>query len=195
MYAVTLYIKDIRPKTHVMKRIIITSALLLLVSVGFSQQTSVWHFGRSNSSNPGIKNTGVTLDFSTIPLGVSCTSSIDTEEGSTSVGGVGNSTLFYSDGITVYDRDNNIMPNGNGLNGDPSSSQSGVAVPLPGNADVYYLFTVGKEGGAGLINYSIIDMAMNGGKGDVSSKNQSIAGVTTSSEKITVIPREGVNSY
>lgn len=176
-----------------MKRIIITSAFLLLASIGFSQQTSVWHFGRTQAANPGQKNTGVTLDFSTSPLGVGCNSSIDTEEGSTSVGGGGNSTLFYSDGITVYDQDDNIMPNGMGLNGDPSSSQSGVAVPLPGNANQYYLFTIGKLGGP--VSYSIVDMSLNGGKGDISSKNQSIAGITNSSEKITVIPRTGVNSY
>lgn len=83
--------------------------------------------------------------------------------------------LFYSDGVNVYNRNNVIMPNGSGLLGNFSSTQSCLATPFPGNPNLYYLFTVDavennlKNG----IRYSIIDMTLNNGLGDVvvSTKN------------------------
>ena len=33
------------------------------------------------------------------------------------------------------------MPNGDGLLGNPSSTQSGLSVPIPGQNELFYLFT------------------------------------------------------
>ena len=42
--------------------------------------------------------------------------------------------LFYTDGMTVYNKNHVIMPNGNFLTGHSSSSQSGVIVKKPGSS-------------------------------------------------------------
>ncbi len=92
--------------------------------------------------------------------------------------------LFYTDGITVWDRTHTPMPNGTELLGEHSSTQSVVIIPEPcdpcggtpcGNR--YYLATAhtpttGPDGNPVFgVRYSIVDMRLNEGKGDVVEKN------------------------
>ena len=108
--------------------IVIASAFLMQgffssPSFGQNEHMNNWHFGD-----------GAGLDFSGgAPIAVTGMA-INTPEGSASVSDALGNTAFYTDGISVWDASNTIMPNGSGLLGDPSASQSGVAVPNPANA-------------------------------------------------------------
>ena len=73
-----------------------------------------------------------------------------------------------SSNIKVMDATFATMPNGNGLNGNNSSMQSNI-IPRPCTGDQYYL--VHFAAATHKLYYSIVDMSMNGGLGDVSSKN------------------------
>ncbi|MBD1263210.1 hypothetical protein HZY62_21670 [Maribacter polysiphoniae] len=42
--------------------------------------------------------------------------------------------LFYTDGISVYNKNHMLMPNGTGLLGDSSSTHSAIVVPKPRSA-------------------------------------------------------------
>ncbi len=127
----------------------------------------VWQFG----ANWG-------LDFRSVPP-TATTSTMSQEEGCASIcDRRTGSLLFYSDGVTVWNRNNVPMPNGTGLLGHWSSAQSALIVPSPCDTSHYYLFTTGEQGyfygGTYPIvgsNYSIIDMRLNGGLGDVIAKN------------------------
>jgi gliding motility-associated-like protein len=83
--------------------------------------------------------------------------------------------LFYTNGVTIWDRSGAIMPNGSEIDGGTSSSQGVVIVPFPGDPVHYYLFTVpsqiGTTSSADHMAYSVIDMSLNGGYGDVTLKN------------------------
>lgn len=96
-------------------------------------------------------------------------------EGSASISDADGNGLFYCDGITVYDRSNNPMPNGSGLHGSTSSCQGVVIVPFPGDPLHYYLFTVpsqiGQTSEVDHMAYSVIDMSLHNGYGDVALKN------------------------
>ena len=105
--------------------------------------------------------------------------SMITSEGCTSISDPDGNLLFYSDGLTVWDKNDNVMVNGTGLLGNSSITQNGLVVKKPGNNPIYYLFT----GGAG--HYSEIDMSLNGGLGEVTVKNVPMNGV--GSEKVTAI--------
>jgi gliding motility-associated-like protein len=73
------------------------------------------------------------------------------------------SLLLHTDGIKVMDQNYNLMPNGSGLYGGDM-----VVVPFIGNPDKYYLFTTGLPGTSQFqLNYSVIDMTLNSGNGDV----------------------------
>ncbi|WP_171037106.1 T9SS type B sorting domain-containing protein [Maribacter algarum] len=108
-----------------------------------------------------------------------------TQEGCSTISDVNGNLLFYTDGVTIWNRAHNPMPNGMGLNGHTSSTQSGIIVPSPGNPDVYYVFTVDEGTETDGLQYSVVDMTLDGGLGDVTTKN--ILLETPLLEKLTAV--------
>ncbi len=148
---------------------------LLLCTFCFSQkEAAIWYFG---------ENAG--LDFNTgapVPLN---DGALVTQEGCATISDFNGNLLFYTDGSTIWSRNHVPMPNGTGLNGDVSSTQSGIIVPTPGNPNVYYVFTVHDSGQPEGLQYSLVDMSLNGGLGDVTTKNVPLA--TPVLEKLTAV--------
>ncbi len=147
------------------------SLLLFFVAGSLSAQHEydVWYFGWGygldfrGGSTPIIQNNGP---------------AIFQIEGSASIcNRRTGAPLFYTDGITVWDRSDMPMPNGTGLLGHISSTQSALIVPIPCDTNRYYIFTADQQGYVwnapvvNGINYSIVDMRLNGGLGDVTAKN------------------------
>src|SRR6185295_5787743 len=111
------------------------------------------------------------LDFSGgSPVAVS-DGTLVTEEGCASISDKAGNLLFYTDGGVVFNRNHVIMPNGSGLKGNISSTQSAVVVKSPGNDSIYYVFTIGSESQTTGFCYSIVNMKKDNGKGDVTLKN------------------------
>ncbi len=121
-----------------------------------------WHFGD-----------GAVLDFNGGTPVASTGSAIFTPEGCASMADALGNLLFYTNGITVWNSNHQPMPNGSGLYGDSSTSQSALILPVAGNADQYYLFTLTAYPDNGHLSYSIADMSLDGGLGDIlpGSKN------------------------
>lgn len=115
--------------------------------------------------------------------------SLNTFEGCTAISDIYGNLLFYTDGITVYDSTHGIMPNGTGLFGNPSSVQSGVIVPFPDHPFKYYIFTTDSPSPTNHkgFRYSIVDLSLNGGLGDVDTTNKNILLFTPTCEKITAV--------
>ncbi|RPI17740.1 MAG: T9SS C-terminal target domain-containing protein [Ignavibacteriae bacterium] len=138
----------------------------------FSQQESkYWQFG----NRAGIKFPYTTA----LPTSLSGTeiSSMITNEGCASISDGSGHLLFYTDGTTVWDKNNSIMPSLNGLLGNSTSTQSATIVPMPGSASKYYIFTVDAVAGSNYgLRYSIVDMTLNGGNGDIISENTLLYG-------------------
>ena len=61
-------------------------------------------------------------------------------EGCSTISDRDGNLMFYSNGMEVWDRTHNVMPNGSGLLGDISTTQSGIIVPYPGKEDLFYMF-------------------------------------------------------
>jgi hypothetical protein len=95
-------------------------------------------------------------------------------EGVSSIANANGQLLFYSDGITVWNRNHVVMPNGSGLTGGFSSTQSALIVKQPGGNPYYYLFSAPETGSFNPLNYSIIDTTLQGGLGDISIKNVAV---------------------
>lgn len=147
-----------------------------LSSPSFSQKyANYWAFGFYNG-----------LDFNSPNGPVMAPSGIDSSstEGCASIcDKTTGQLLFYTNGTTLWDRTHHPMPNGTSLHGNVSASQAGLFVPWPGKDSLYYLFTPDAEGGA--LYYSVVDLSLNGGLGDVTVKNQLLAPNT--GEKVTGI--------
>jgi gliding motility-associated-like protein len=136
----------------------ITLLILLIFNIlAYSQkQNNNWYFG----DHAG-------LDFSSgSPVAV-INGQINTAEGCSTISNNSGNLLFYTDGQTVYNKNHIVMPNGTGLLGHPSTTQSALITPVPGNASKYYIFTIDDLGDA--MTYSIVDMALQSGNGDVTA--------------------------
>ncbi|QOD61621.1 T9SS type B sorting domain-containing protein [Polaribacter haliotis] len=130
--------------------------LIFIALNTFSQkEANFWYFG----FNAG-------LDFTDCDPKAIDNGKLNTFEGCSTISNSSGELLFYSDGITVWDKNHDIMPGGTGLRGNPSSAQSALFVPHPTDKDLYYLFVVGGQGDAGFFYYTI-DITQNGGLGSV----------------------------
>ncbi|QHI34971.1 Microbial collagenase [Kordia antarctica] len=162
-------------------KIILLLFIVFNISYSFSQgEANIWYFG---------ENAG--LDFNSgTPVAIT-DGQIDTLEGCATISNAAGQLLFYTDGITVWDVNHNIMPNGTGLQGDPSSSQSGIIVPYPNDPDKYYVFCVDDNFSQGGLYYSIVDLTLNGGTGDIVAGQKNILLLQRSAEKIAAISDDG----
>lgn len=112
-------------------------------------------------------------------------SKIRTSEGCSSISTSKGDLLFYTDGVTIWNRNNEVMPNGKNLNGNFSSTQSSIIVPLPRSTSIFYVFTMDWEAHNGGFCYSVVDLTREKGLGDVTLKNQQIK--TNCAEKLGAI--------
>ncbi len=142
----------------------LTTIFFLIVSLSV--------FGQTNRALHWCFGWRAALDFSSGQPVADTTRNLESIEGSSCISDTSGNLLFYSNGETVWNRNNDTMPNSGGLLGFQSGEQSSLIVPKPESNSLYYLFT----SGSGFLNYpfsySIIDMNLDGGLGDVtSSKN------------------------
>jgi len=160
-----------------LKRLLTILALIgIITAVSAQKQANFWYFG----SYAG-------LNFSLgLPVAVT-NGALDTWEGCSSISSENGQLLFYTDGRYVYNKNHQEMPNGQGLMGDESSTQSGIIVPRPGSSSDYYIFTVDKEALSAGLRYSKVDMNLDGGLGDVVTSEKNIALVAPTCEKVTAV--------
>lgn len=158
-------------------------AILAICNNAFAQkQNNQWRFGGAGA-----------IDFNTVPPSFVNGCVIAATEGSASVADrVTGVLLFYTDGVTVWNANNQVMPNGTGLlGGDPillTSTTAAVIVPKPGSSNLYYIVTV-HELLAGIgVHYSLLDMTLNGGLGDIVAGQKNVFLFLTDSEKLEVVP-------
>ena len=188
-----------------MKNIIsfIYPVLFLMPFLGFSQgQANNWYFG---------ENAGLTFN-SGIPQPL-FDGELNTNEGCATVSDGQGNLLFYvgseaTDAVdpdahvlSVWNSNHQIMPNGTNLFGSSTSTQAAIIVPNPDNPDIYYIFTVdglfpGETDTNDLqgFNYTVVDMSLDGGSGDVVPAEKNINLLPVSSEKVTAVRNADCNS-
>lgn len=139
-------------------------------------EANIWYFG----SYAGVDFNGGS------PVALT-NGALSTGEGCATISDRNGNLLFYTDGITVWNRNHIAMANGFGLLGDPSTAQSAVIVPKPGSSNMFYIFTVAAQGNPGGFCYSEVDMVLNGGLGDVVAATKNTQLFTPSAEKCAAV--------
>lgn len=167
-----------------MRKVWIFISALLIYNIGFSQnEANIWYFGQ----NAGLDfNSGVP-----VPL---LDGELNTDEGCAAISDGNGDLLFYTDGITVWNRNHVVMLNGTELNGDVSSTHSAIVIPKPDDSNIYYIFTVDEVAEPNGLQYSEVDMTLDSGLGGISS-NKNILLFTPTTEKITAIKSSTSNEY
>ena len=162
--------------------------ILLLISTIFfasaQNEGNIWYFG---------ENAG--LDFNSGTPVALTDGMMNTFEGCAAISDNNGNLLFYTEGMTVYNKNHIVMPNGLGLLGHSSSTQSSIIVKKPESLNIYYIFTVdGFTGNGGGLNYSEIDMTLDGGLGDVNA-NKNINLIPFTCEKVTAVVHHNSSDF
>lgn len=120
------------------------------------QRANIWYFG----TNAGI-------DFNRTPPVPLNDSAMDAPEGTSTVSDRNGDVILYTDGDLVYDKTHALIASN--IGGDPTSTQSALIVPLPGDETLYYIFTTQAITGTTMfeLKYSLFDLKLNGGNGSV----------------------------
>ena len=165
----------------ILKHLILLTILIVCNNSFAQKQNNQWRFGNAGA-----------IDFNTLPPSFVAGCPISTIEGSASVADRKTGTLlFYTNGVTVWNANNQVMPNGTGLLGGTallSSTTAAVIVPKPGSCNLYYIVTVDEIGSNNGVRYSVVDMTLNGGLGDIVPSQKNIFLYQTNKEKLEVVP-------
>ncbi|AGC77770.1 putative repeat protein (TIGR01451 family)/predicted secreted protein (Por secretion system target) [Nonlabens dokdonensis] len=158
------------------------SFLILFSFLGFSQdEGTFWYFG---------ENAG--LDFSTSPPSSISDGALNSFEGCSTISdGLGN-LLMYTDGTTIWNRNHIPMPNGTGLSGNSSSAQSSTIIKDLNSPNLYYILSVGVSSG---LYYSIVDMNLENGLGNVVNGRRNILIDQNTQEKVTFTINSAGDAY
>ena len=143
-----------------------------------NKENNVWYFGSA---------AGIDFNFNP-PKAIM--GKVSTEEGCAVLCDTDGKPLFHSNGESVGNSQTGlVLLNGSGLSGSFTTTQSTLFVPKPGDDRYVYLFTVAAQAGEVTsyngIYYSIIDKQGDGGKGEVTVKNQLLLGPVV--EKVTAV--------
>jgi len=163
--------------------LLLVSFLLLSTTLLAQKQNNVWCFGLGCGIN---FNSGAPVSFSTCAM--------HQLEGSASISDSNGNLLFYTDGDTIWNANNTVMPNGSDPAYNLSTTQAALIVNSLSNKNQYYVFTAeafdGEYGGKGF-NYSIVDMTLQGGLGDVVANKKDKHLLDTVDERIAATEMAG----
>jgi hypothetical protein len=158
----------------------------LLLSLGFTFCWSLYaqnHHPEYKRTNHWFFGRGAGLDFSSGQAVADTSGAMHTQEGCSVISDTAGNLLFYTNGIFVWNKNHQVMPNGDTLDAGASSYNAAVIIPWPRNPNKYYIFTAddGCYCGGPLdpnsdfptegIKYSLVDMSADNGNGDVILKN------------------------
>lgn len=167
-------------------KLTLTSLLLVLTFfTSFGQkQGNIWYFG----DHAGLDfNTGAPVALTNGQIYLYPNPGPHSE-GSAVICDSSGALLFYSNGAKVWNKNQQIMPNGDSLLGHPSSTQAALIIPQPQSSRFFYLFTTDafiydnlKYG----LRYSVIDICLDNGFGDIINNQKNVFLLDTVAEKLT----------
>jgi gliding motility-associated-like protein len=157
------------------KKILLFFIYLSVTVASAQRESNLWYFGDKagldfNGASPQVLSDGQLF------YGFNC-ATISDENGD---------LLFYTNGVEVYDKLHNLMPNGTGLLGNVANPQGVTIIPKPLTPGTYYIFTADYDNDLGTVRYSEVNMALNGGLGDV-TQQKNIALLPQSARRMTAI--------
>lgn len=158
-----------------MKNLVQIFIITFTIIVQGQSSVDKWYFG----NNAG-------LDFSTgSPIAIT-DSAMNSIEACASISDDSGNLLFYTNGVNVWNSNNNITPNGAGLLGNVSTSQM-LIIQKPKTNNAYYIFYADAYGGPNGLRYSEMDMNLNNGNGDIINATKNTLLHLSAAEKMAAI--------
>ena len=167
---------------------------IFTIVIGFSQnQGNIWYFGDHagldfNSGVPVVINNGATY----IPA------SSNYSEGTSTISDPQGNLLFYTNGEKLWNKQHQVMPNGDFLSGNFSSTQSSIIIPLPNSNRFFYVFTtddiIENTNDLGF-RYSVIDNCLDNGFGDIITTQKNVLLSYQMAEKVAAVKHSNGIDY
>lgn len=98
--------------------------------------------------------------------------------------------IFWAGPNAIYNRYFEIMPNGSNISGSVSSTQGSLIVPMPNFPNIFYVFTTTEIEGFTIpsrLTYSIVDINLANGLGDVLQEVKNITLMSPISECLSAV--------
>lgn len=174
-----------------------STILLFLLAISFNikaqNQNKNWHFG-----------IGISINFNVFPLTV-VQSNVNVIESASAVSDDNGQLLFYTSGFKIWNKNGVEMPNATGLLGNgpftiPNVIGSGYRsvqiIKHPGNSKQFFVVSGdANEQPTRNLQYSLVDMTLDNGLGDVVPGQKNIQIMTNCSEYLSVFRGNDCNSY
>ncbi len=162
----------------------ILTFIILLPLFCFSQkQGNIWYFGDHagldfNSGSPIALTNGQTYS----PDGTKV-------EGTAVISNSSGSLLFYTNGMKIWNKNHQVMPHGDGILGNFSSTQSALIIAQPGSSRYFYVFSTDcfQNNLQNGFRYSIVDICLDNELGDVIPNLKNVKLLDTVAEKLTAV--------
>jgi large repetitive protein len=160
--------------------------LLILLSFNClaQKQGNVWYFGyqagldfNSGAPTPLLNGQTYTADGTAI-------------EGTAIISDSTGSLLFYTNGMKIWNKNHQVMPNGDSILSGFSGTQCALILPQPGSSQYFYVFTTDDYHLNNLkygFRYSLVDVCLQNGDGDVVAGEKNIKLLDTVCEKLTAV--------
>jgi hypothetical protein len=157
--------------------------LLFLFESSAQNQGNIWYFGNHagvdfSSGSPIAINGGETFD------------SLAYSEGTSTLSDEFGNLLMYTNGETLWNKNHQVMLNGDSLFGNFSSTQSSIIIPKPKSKKLYYVFTVDdvwESDSSYGFRYSIVDMCNENEDGIVLPNQKNILLLDGAYEKVGAV--------
>jgi len=168
------------------RRIVLPLSFISLFIFCLGQkQDRIWIFG--DHAGIDFRDTANVISF------YSGLNGIQVKASCASISDLNGNLLFYVaadqlalQGTRVFNRNDAIMLNGDGLNCHPAMGQGLLILPFPEDTNKYYIFTKGYVASKVDLYYSIIDLTLDNSMGGVVSKNTLIPGDSLTSRNTAI---------
>lgn len=134
-----------------------------------------WYFG---------EQAGIDFNGENGPIAILDGNNQDAEEGCATISDINGDLLFYTNGVTIWNREHDVMSNGDNIGGDVQSAQNSLIMPFAEDETLFYVFTTEQVYGddAYALRYSVVDMKGDTALGRVVVKNAKL--MENSTERI-----------
>jgi hypothetical protein len=172
------------------------SALMVLDPSGDRVSQRFWYFGTRVIMDFGVSGSSMpTFSYNSSSASPAPVAS----EGTTTVSDQNGNLVFWTNGLTIWDKTGAVMQNSTGLTGANSATQAVASFPMNTARTKYGVVSNSAQGetGYGELYLSIVDTTLNGGNGAVTAtKNVKLGtGTAYSSEALNAMPKGDGTGY
>lgn len=128
-----------------------------------TQDNNQWYFGEMAG-----------IDFNNGATPITDENLMTSPVAASSISDANGELLFYTNGVSIWNQEHELMVNGNDIGGDSTSVQGAMIIPIPGDSTIFYVFTTDPVWGdySYDMRYSMVDIKKDTARGEVIFKDR-----------------------